>query len=127
MTGASYSSVHDILFVEKERAFFIKWFGDELHFPFPLAMAFLAKGSEFVGGIFIGAGYFTRAAAALIAFVMFVATVTANLGENFVIDGGFTISYVIFAFVCIIWGGGKYSLDYVLRRKSVALTIPVAG
>jgi putative oxidoreductase len=125
MFTASYSSVAGILTSPKERLFFEKWFGQELHFPVPLVMAFLAKGAELSGGIFVFAGFFTRAAAGLIAFTMFIATVTANLGENFNIDGGFTISYCLFAFVCMVWGGGKYSLDNVFRTKRVAAASPV--
>ncbi len=114
---ASYSSVTGILTSATEREFFRKWFGDELHFPAPLVMAFLAKGSELAGGILLIAGLFTKPAAALVAFTMFVATVTANLGKDFVIDGGFTISYFMFAMIFLIWGPGKYSLDELLFRK----------
>ena len=117
MITAGYSSVVGILSSEEERKFFIKWFGDELHFPLPLQMAFLAKGAELCGGIFLFAGLFSRISSILIAFTMFVATVTANLGKNFEIDGGFTISYFLFALVFIFWGGGKYSLDYLFFHK----------
>ena len=118
LAGASYSSVVDIIFHPKERAFFETWFGEELHFPMPLAMAFLAKGAELLGGILVFMGLFTRLAAGLIAFTMMVATLTANLGENFIIDGGFTISYFLFALILIYDGGGKYSFDYLLSKKS---------
>ena len=114
MFTASYSSVIDIIFHPKERAFFEKWFGEELHFPMPLAMAFLAKGSELAGGVFVLPGLFTRVSASLIAFTMLVATLTANLGADFNIDGGFSISYFMFALILIVQGGGKYSLDYLL-------------
>ena len=117
MITASYSSVIDIIFHPQERAFFVKWFGDELHFPMPLLMAFLAKGSELIGGIFLLAGLFTKVSASLIAFTMFVATITANLGKDFIVDGGFTISYCLFALVFLLWGGGKYSLDYLFFKK----------
>jgi putative oxidoreductase len=117
MFMASYSSVIDIIFHPAERAFFEKWFGEELHFPRPLVMAFLAKGTELAGGIFILPGLFTRASASLIAFTMLVATLTANLGENFNIDGRFTISYFMFALVFIVEGGGKYSFDYLLFKR----------
>jgi putative oxidoreductase len=117
MFTASYSSVTDILFHPNERAFFIKWFGEELHFPMPLAMAFLAKGSELLGGILVLLGFFTRAAAFLIAFTMLVATLTANLGENWNIDGGFTVSNMLFALVLIVEGAGKYSIEYLVWKK----------
>ena|SRR5690242_1118298 len=128
MITASYSSVIDIIFHPEERPFFIKWFGDELHFPMPLFMAFLAKGAELSGGLFLLTGLFSRVAASLIAFTMFIATITANLGKDFNIDGGFTISYCLFALIFLFWGGGKYSLDYLLFRKnhsSVDLKISV--
>jgi uncharacterized membrane protein YphA (DoxX/SURF4 family) len=113
MITAGYSSVTGILSSQQERDFFAKWFGKELHFPMPVAMAFLAKGSEVLGGFFVLIGLFTKPAAALIAFTMTVATLTANLGENWVIDGGFTISYTLFAVILIVHGAGKYSLDYL--------------
>jgi uncharacterized membrane protein YphA (DoxX/SURF4 family) len=118
MFTASYSSVIGILTSPQERIFFQKWFGDELHFPIPVVMAFLAKGSELAGGMFVLFGLFTKKAALLIAFTMFIATITANLGENFNIDGGFTISYFLFALILMVCGAGKFSLDYLLFRKS---------
>jgi len=120
MFGASYSSVIDIIFHPHERAFFIKWFGEELHFPMPLVMAFLAKGAELSGAILVFLGLFTRPAALLIAFTMFIATLTANLGENWIIDGGFTVSYFLFALILISEGAGKFSLDYFLSRKKTS-------
>jgi putative oxidoreductase len=71
LIAASYSSVIDIIFHPEEREFFIKWFGDELHFPMPLFMAFLAKGAELSGGIFLLIGLFTRISASVVAFTMF--------------------------------------------------------
>src|SRR5437764_350242 len=121
MFTASYSSVVGILFHPEERDFFIKWFGEELHFPLPLLMAFLAKASEMTGGIFVLVGLLTRPAAALIAFTMLVATLTANLGKDWNIDGGFTVSYFLFAMILFTEGPGKYSLDKWLFRKRLAI------
>ena len=124
MFTASYSSVVGILFNPKERVFFEKWFGQELHFPLPLAMAFLAKGSELTGAILVFFGLFTRPAALLIAFTMLVATLSANLGQDWNIDGGFTVSYFLFALTLFSEGGGKYSVDYLyLQRKTSDIKI----
>jgi len=123
MFTASYSSVVDIIFHPNERAFFIKWFGEELHFPWPLTMAFLAKGSELTGGIFVFAGFLTRPAAALIAFTMLIATLTANLGKDWNIDGGFTVSYFLFAMILLTEGPGKFSLDKLIFRKKLSLLL----
>lgn len=116
MITASFSSITGIIFHPEQRPFFIKWFGEELHYPFPLLMAFLAKGAELTGGFFVLIGLFTRPAAILIAFTMTIATLTANLGKDFNLDGGFTISYMLFGVIFIVDGGGKYSLDHLLRR-----------
>jgi len=83
----------------------------------PLTMAFLAKGSELLGGILVIPGLLTRPASLLIAFTMLVATLTANLGANWIIDGGFTVSYILFALLLLLEGAGKYSLDYLIFRK----------
>ena len=123
MFTASYSSVTGIIFNPEERAFFIKWFGKELHYPMPLLMAFIAKSAELSGGLFLFAGLFTKVAASLIAFTMFMATVTANLGKDFNIDGGFTISYFLFAIIFNFWGAGKYSLDYLFFKKYAAFSL----
>ena len=124
MFTAGYSSVIGIIFHPGERAFFIKWFGEELHFPWPLTMAFLAKGSETMGGILVFFGFLTRPAAALIAFTMLIATLTANLGQDWNIDGGFTVSYFLFALILLTEGPGKFSLEILLfRKKSSVNTI----
>jgi uncharacterized membrane protein YphA (DoxX/SURF4 family) len=127
MIKASYSSVTGIIFHPDQRPFFIKWFGQDLHFPFPLVMAFLAKGAELTGGFFVLIGLFTRPAAILIAFTMTVATLTANLGQDFNIDGGFTISYTLFALVLVVNAGGKYSLDHLLRGHADHRHVHVHG
>jgi putative oxidoreductase len=125
MFMAGYSSVIGILTFAEERAFFQKWFGEELHFPIPVVMAFLAKGAEVAGGILVFFGFFTKQGASLIAFTMFIATVTANLGKNFVIDGGFTISYTLFALIFILWGAGKFSLDHLFFGRPVNKPYPL--
>jgi putative oxidoreductase len=94
-----------------------------LHFPAPVVMAFLAKGAELAGGMLVFAGLFTRTAASLIAFTMLVATLTANLGKDFNIDGGFTISYFLFALILVVEGGGKYALGRLLfPARQAAIT-----
>lgn len=113
----SGNCVIDILGTQEERDFFENWFGQELHFPFPVFMAILAKGSEFIGGILLLLGVFPRIAAAFIAFTMLVATLSANLSENFNIDGGFTISYCLFALVILVWGGGAFGLNRFLPAR----------
>lgn len=101
---------------KESRDFFENWFGKELGLPAPLLMAVLAKGTEFFGGILILVGLFTRISASLVAIVMGVATLVANLSyhgnDNFIKqDGLITISCFLFAVLLIITGAGKYSVD----------------
>ena len=102
------------------RDFFQNWFGNELGLPAPLFLAFIAKGTEFFGGILICIGLFTRIASSLVAVVMLTATLVANLaykgGESFIRqDGLITISCFLFACTLVLAGGGKFSLDNVLK------------
>jgi len=104
------------------RDFFENWFGNELGLPAPLLMAFLAKGTEFVCGILVCLGLFTRISASLLAFVMLVATTVANLNysgaEGFIRqDGLVTISCFLFASLLVLSGGGKLSLDFLLFKR----------
>ena len=109
------------------RDFFQNWFGNELGFPAPLLMAFLAKGTEFLCGILICIGLFTKISSMLIAIVMLVATLVANInyhGNGSVIrpDGVVTISCFLFACLFIQSGGGKYSLDrFIFKNKAVSI------
>ena len=102
---------------KEDRDFFEGWFGKGLHFPFPLFMAYLAKGGEFFGGILVLLGLYTRVGASLVAFDMLVATLTNNLGKNWGIESNITISYCLFAIVLLYWGGGKYALESLFKRS----------
>ena len=106
------------------RAFFVNWFGNELGFPAPLAMAFLAKSTEFICGALLCAGLLSRLSASLLAVVMIVATATANLdfsgvGDFIRPDGRVTITSALFAVVIVLQGPGRFSLDEWLRARSV--------
>ena len=108
------------------RDFFQNWFGNELGLPAPLLMAFLAKGTEFFGGILVCIGLFTRISSSLIAIVMLVATLVANInyqGNEGLIrpDGTVTISSFLFACLLVLKGAGMYSLDSFIFRKRYKL------
>ena len=112
---------------EELRDFFKNWFGNELGFPAPLFMAFLAKGTEFLCGILVCAGLFTRISSLMIAIVMLVATLVADInyhGEGSIIrpDGLVTIPCFLFACLLIQSGAGKYSLDrFIFKNKAVSI------
>jgi putative oxidoreductase len=112
-------------FSNEHKDFFQEWFG-RLGFPVPLLFAFLAKGTEFICGILVCLGLFTRMSASLIAFVMLIATLVANIDyhvkERLIIEDGFvTISCFLFACVLVINGAGRYSLDKLTFRNKYKL------
>jgi putative oxidoreductase len=113
-------------FSKENQEFFQHWFGHDLGFPAPLLMAFLAKGTEFFGGILVCIGLFTRISSSLIAFVMLVATLTANIDyhmkEHLLIeDASVTISSFLFACLLILKGAGVFSLDHVIFKNRFKL------
>lgn len=108
------------------RAFFLQWFGHDLGIPAPLLMAFLDKGIEFFGGILIVVGLFTRVSASLVAFVMLVATLVANIDYNSTVhlfrqDASITISVMLFSILLILKGAGSCSIDNFLFRRNYRL------
>lgn len=115
-----------ILHFSENREFFQHWFGDELGFPVPVFMAFLAKGTEFAGGILVCFGLFTRVSSSMIAFVMLIATLVANIDyqmkEHLLKhDASVTISCFLFASMLAMTGGGIFALDNVIFRKKFKL------
>ena len=107
------------IFDDKNIDFFLNWFGHDLHFPAPLLMYYLAKGSEFFGGLFLFVGLFTRISGSLIAFTMLVATLTANRHHIYDGDGAITISFLLFAVFFILTGSGKLSLSNLLFKDKL--------
>ena len=113
-------------FSKGNQDFFQHWFGQKLGFPAPLLMAFLAKGTEFFGGILVCIGLFTRVSSSLIAFVMLIATLTVNIDyhmkEHLLIeDASVTISSFLFACLLILKGAGFFSLDYAIFKNRFKL------
>jgi uncharacterized membrane protein YphA (DoxX/SURF4 family) len=105
------------IFDDSQISFFRNWFGNELHFPAPVLMYYLAKGSEFFGGAFLCLGLFTRIASSLTAFTMLVATFTANKGNMFVMDGTITFAFFCVSLWFLFYGPGKWSLDYLISKN----------
>jgi uncharacterized membrane protein YphA (DoxX/SURF4 family) len=107
------------IFDSSQTSFFLDWFGKDLNFPAPLLMYYLAKGSEFFGGLFLFAGVFTRIAGVLVAFTMLIATLTANIHQVYDGDGAITISFFLFAVSFIFSGPGKWSIGYLFFKDKM--------
>ena len=91
-----------------------------LHIPAPAFQARLAAGTEFVGGVLLLLGLFTRLAVLPMAFTMVIAIITARLEA---IDGVRTLlgfeewTYIVLFIWLAVAGPGPLSLDALWARR----------
>jgi len=84
--------------------------------PLPGLMAWAAGLAEFAGGILIAVGLFTRPAAVLWIVTMLVAAFIAHGADPFQ-KKELALLYLSFAVIVLALGGGKFSLDNLLKNK----------
>jgi len=99
-----------------------EWFGS-LGIPFPTLNAYLAATTEILGVILLIIGLGVRIISVPLAIIMLVAIFTVHLHNGFEAgNNGFEIPlyYLIMLFTLFIYGGGKISLDNLLRRATLA-------
>ena len=97
-----------------------EWFGS-MSYPFPMVSAILAMSTEVLGIVLLTLGLGTRVIALPMMFIMVVAIFTTHISNGFAAgDNGFEIPlyYILMLFALVVYGSGKYSLDYLLGRKS---------
>jgi putative oxidoreductase len=90
-----------------------------LGIPFPSVNAVLVTLTEFGGGIALLTGAATRIAAAIVAFAMGVAVVTAHLPHGFFAPAGveFPLTLLLANLTLVLTGAGRYSVDAWLTTK----------
>ena len=92
---------------------FIEGVGN-LGFPIPLVFAWAAALSEFMGGLFLAAGFYTRTAAVFIGLTMATAGFIRHAADPF----GTKEKALLFLAVAVLFfftGPGKYSLGRILK------------
>src|ERR1700730_9567507 len=93
-----------------------KWLTD-LHFPSPALMAYLGKGSEFVGGIFLTLGLFTRLA--IIPLIITMAVICFGMGHGKIfMDDQHPFLFILLFLVFFFCGPGSWSLDKLIFKKN---------
>ncbi len=83
-------------------------------FPIPMFFAVCAVLAEFLGGILLALGLFTRPAAILIAMTMSTAAFVHHAGDTLA-DKERALLFLSAAILFLFVGGGKYSADRFLR------------
>jgi putative oxidoreductase len=114
-----------VFFVHGAQKFFVigvpgvAAFLGHLGIPFPTLSAIVVSGVEFLGGLALLLGLFTRWAAGLLAIDMAVALLTVHLRGGFFVPKGFefvlTLLGASLALVCL--GSGALSLGAILARS----------
>jgi len=88
----------------------------DMGMPFPFLMAYLAKGSEFFGGLLLVLGLFTRFVTIPLIITMAVAAFVAHHGQ-ITGDGEHAFLFLLIFVAFFFIGSGKWSIDYLLKRK----------
>jgi len=97
-----------------------EWFGS-MSYPFPMVSAILAMTTEVLGIVLLTLGFGTRIIALPMMFIMVVAIFTTHISNGFAAgDNGFEIPlyFILMLFALVVYGSGKFSLDYLMGRKS---------
>ena len=92
----------------------------ELGFPLPFFFAWMAGISEFLGGLLIALGLFTRPAAFLWICTMGTAAFLRHADDPFSSKEK-ALLYLVIGLCLFLTGGGKYSLSKLLFNKDNAL------
>ncbi len=98
----------------------ISWF-ESINIPLPTLNAYLATGTETLGFVLLALGLGTRLMAIPLIITMIVAIVTLHLPHGFEAgSNGYEIPlyYIIMLFTLMVFGSGKYSLDYLLSKNN---------
>jgi putative oxidoreductase len=116
----SYGFAKPALFKLKDMQATVLWF-ESISIPFSQIMAYIVTGIETIGIVLLILGLFTRYISLLLAFVMMGAIFFVHAGHGFsVADNGIEIPlyYMIFLFLFVSFGAGKYSLDNLFFKDA---------
>lgn len=86
---------------------------DKVNMPAPSLMAYVGKVAELVGGVLLVLGLFTRLASIPLIITMFVINFIMSNGDLRNTSFLLLLLFAVFLFA----GGGKYSLDEVIRKR----------
>ncbi len=94
---------------------FIEHIGS-LGFPMPAIFAWAAALAEYIGALLLALGLFTRPAALMVAFTMFVAAVVNHGTDPFAVAEKAYL-YLSISLLFVVLGSGRFGVDSIIRRK----------
>ncbi len=91
----------------------------QMGFPLPMLSAVALTAAEFLGGLALLLGLFTRWAAIPLAFTMLVAMLAVHLKGGFFLPQGFEYTLVLLAanVALIFLGSGSCAVDRLLEKR----------
>ncbi len=95
----------------------------QMGIPAPAVSAAFAMAAEFVGGLLLLSGLYTRLAAIPVAFTMLVAITQVHLHAGFFAQGGgfeYPLTLLVANVALVIGGGGTFALDNLRTRRQLA-------
>jgi putative oxidoreductase len=94
----------------------------QIGIPAPAVSAVLAMAAEFVGGLLLLGGLYTRLAAIPVAFTMLVAITQVHLHAGFFAPAGFEypLTLLVANVALVIDGSGAFALDNLRTRRQLA-------
>ncbi|MCF7837933.1 MAG: DoxX family protein [Candidatus Marinimicrobia bacterium] len=92
---------------------------ESLGLPMPGVLAFLAAFTESFGALFLLLGVKTRIWAALLGVTMFVAVFVAHANDPFA-TRELAVLYLAVSLFFVFKGGGRYSVDWLVKRVTRA-------
>lgn len=101
----------EIFDTEKMKGYHL-WLND-LQFPLSYLMAYLGKGTEFISGLLLVLGLFTRLAALALGITMLFVCFGMGHGKIFT-DDQHPFLFVLLSAVYFFTGAGKWSLDHFI-------------
>jgi len=87
----------------------------ELHFPSHALLAYLGKGSELIGGVFLTLGLLTRLA--IIPLIATMAIICFGMGSGrFWYEDQHPFLFILLCLVFFFYGPGRFSLDKIIFK-----------
>ena len=114
-----YGTVDNVFSPERMREF--RDFLAQNRFPHPMAAAYLSAYAQFIAGILLFAGFFTRLTSTIVAINFVVALVMVHAGAPFNANIA-PLAMLTGAIFFTIYGAPVYSLDARLRRAGRGAT-----